>query len=362
MQLRHSPEVINQCAFGVCGMTSVVYVLLRRKPEIVDNLFSAIFVDIAGKGKFRTATKGNHLIDLTSLVRRYFHKDLQLAKEAQKLRAEARALPPASRQALRKGRSAQAKDDLRQQTMPQYMVDYLLSRALGYLLKKTDARRYNSEKADFNVKFDRPVGGQAPDYRHVTRAGTLALRTRNVAYILKEILGAQNVHITKNASRPVPAHPLARADAVAGVHEDTFNTAAGLNQKFGFRFPSGDRTRIAIAAIFSDLLPGPRRATGANRKYDLQDNIQVPGQPVGRTLNQVMVLRGAHNPISAQSGRDNRDAAAMEYNHWVVIEGFNLTPHVAQFLIWTWGKYYRVDVQPQYLLSYIQDVIFGQFQ
>jgi hypothetical protein len=308
-------------------MTSVVYVLLRKDQAKIDDLFSAIFVDIKGKGKFRTATKGDYGIDLSYLARGYMRKDHKKVKAGQA--------------ALDEG----------------FLVDYLLSRALGYLLKKTASDRYRSEKADFNVKFDT----HAPkNYKHVTRPGSLALRTRNVAYILKEILGAQNVHITKNASRPVPAHPLARADAVAGVHEDTFNTAAGLNQKFGFRFPSGDRTRFAIAAIFSDLLPSPRRATGANRKYDLQDNIQVPGQPVGRTLNQVMVLRGAHNPISAQSGRDNRDAG-MEYNHWVVIEGFNLTPNAAQFLIWSWGRYFRVDVDPQYLMSYIQDVIFGRF-
>lgn len=318
IELRGNPKLLDQDAFGVCGMTSVVYVLLRRKPSVVDKLFSAIFVDIKGKGKFRTATKGHHEIDLSSLARAYERKDYKGQK-------------PGGRQP-RQG----------------LLVDYLLSRALGYLLKKTDADRYKREKADFNVKFDYDPN---KNYKHITRVGTLALRTRNVAYILKDIVGAQNVFITRNSTRARPEPSWARA-ADVGVNEDTFNTAQALNQKFAFRFPQGDRTRFAIAAIFSDL--------HKNRNFQLQDNIHVPGQPAAWTLDQVRVARNPHNPISNNSARDNRDAG-MEYNHWVVIEGFKQVGNQTQLLIWTWGKYYRLNVRNENLLSYIQDVIFGRF-
>lgn len=327
--LRSRPRLLNQDAFGVCGMTSVVYVLFRRKPSVVDNLFSAIFVDIKGKGKFNTATKGHHRIDLSSLARGYERKDYKGEKHGS-----------------RRPRDA-------------YLVDYLLSRGLGYLFKKTAINRYNNEKADFNVKFDYE---QNKDYKHVTRVGTLALRTSNVAFILRHIVGADNVHITRNTTRAGPEPSWMRADPVPGnVQESVFDSAQALSNRFQQHFPLNNRDRFAIAAIFSDLLPRPRtRNQALGGIYRQANNVAVPGHPGIANFNDVDELRPLFNPISAQSGRDNRDAG-MEYNHWVVIEGFNLTPNVAQFLIWTWGKYYRVDVQRQYLLSYIKDVIFGQF-
>jgi len=323
-------------------MTSVVYVLLRRKPEIVDNLFAVTFkMDIAGQEKFKTARHGKHDIELKSLARGYLRQDLQQQLEVRQLRARGMF------------GQAQAKDHRRQHDMPSYIVDYMLSRALGYLFKKTAKERYDKEKADFNVKFD-SRHGQPSDYRYITRAGSLALRTRNVAFILEEIVGAQNVHITRNTSRPQPLRPVARAKSLGRrVSEDNFSTAQELGSKFTAHFTPGDRSRFAIAAIFGNLLH--------NRNYrHNQPNIRVPGQPAAWTLNGVEVAGAGHNPISSNSTRDARDTA-LEYNHWVVIEGFNLTPNAAELLIWTWGKYYRVNVRPQNLLSYIQDVIFGQF-
>jgi hypothetical protein len=323
-------------------MTSVVYVLLRRKPELADDLFAAIFkmtiMNIGDKIKFRTPNRRKYSIDLSSLARGYLRQRVQLGWEARELHARGELV------------KEQQKVQKRQQ-MPQYIVDYLLSRALGYLLKKTDAERYNSEKADFNVKFDYR---QPKDYRYLTRAGTLALRTRNLAFILKDILGAQNLHITKNSTRgPGPgADRVTRGKKVDGINESWFSTAQELRNKFVTHFPPNDRTRFAIAAIFSDLHKA--------RNFQSRNNINVPGQPPAWTLNRVSVGRAPHDPITNDSTRDARDAN-LQYNHWVVIEGFDQPGNATNLLIWTWANYYRLNVQNQNLLSYIYDVIFGQF-
>lgn len=44
--LKGHPDEINQDRFGVCGMTSVVYLLLQHDQAKADDLFNATFADI----------------------------------------------------------------------------------------------------------------------------------------------------------------------------------------------------------------------------------------------------------------------------------------------------------------------------
>jgi len=302
-------------------MTAVVYLLLRRKPDIVDNLFAATFLDIGGKrGKFRTATKGNHSIDVSSLARRYMKKN------------------PAHRE---------------------FAVDFYLARALGYLLKKTALSRYNSEKADFTKLWDTH---QPQDYRGLTRAGGLALRTRNVAFILHDIVGAQNVRITKNTGA-LPAGAPARAAPVKvggqDMVEDTFGTDQELYNQFVNRGPyMNHREKFALAAVYPDIVPQRGRAThepNPQHPWQLQNAVQIPGRPIGTRLDDVRVLP---TRVTAASG----GRGALPFSHWVVIEGFNRTANETQLLIWSWGKNFRIDFQNNRILSYIRDVIFGELQ
>lgn len=302
-------------------MTAVVYVLLRRKPDIVDNLFAATFLDIGGnKGKFSTATKGNHSIDVGSLARGYMKKN------------------PANRELA---------------------VDFYLARALGYLLKKTAISRYNSEKADFTKLFD---AHQPQDYRSFTRAGELALRTRNVAFILHDIVGAQNVRITKRTPPGLPARAPARAARVKvggqDMNEVTFADNQELHNQFVNHGPHGNnRNKFALAAVYSDIIrnAGQAIANPPQAPWQLQNAVHIPGRAVGVTLDGVRVLP---TRVEVASG----GSVDKPFNHWVVIEGYNRRAgHTTELLIWSWGKNFRINVENRRIPSYIRDVIFGEF-
>ncbi len=64
--------------------------------------------------------------------------------------------------------------------------------------------------------------------------------------------------------------------------------------------------------------------------------------------------------VIKKSGGDAR-FPRLSYNHWVNIEKFDLTTNNVELLIWTWAKFWRVRVDKNVFLSYIQDVIFGHF-
>ena len=202
-----------------------------------------------------------------------------------------------------------------------YFVDYCVSRALGYLLKKTAENRYNGEKVQFNTVFDPGGGG---NYRNVTHAGNLALRTNNLAYILKDVVGAQNVHIV---SKNPPAVAVAPAPAVPGVATTPFTTVAQLQNAFAAGLAPAKS--FAIAGIYADI-----------------------------------VKNGHVNVASAGH-------AGLSYNHWIVINAFTSTAAGAMnpvcanahvdLGIWTWAENYRPVFARNHLLSYIQDVVFGHF-
>jgi hypothetical protein len=314
---------LNQDCFGVCGMASAVYVLARDNPTKANELFEATFADLinpANPPKFATANYGNKGIKFRNIYRRYAYQQ-ERAKEAKKI-------PHLIPDTYKDFRGPAYKGFLRPPDKT-FFVDHCICRALGYLMKLTDQKRYTDEKSRFALEFTPP----GMDYKAATRFGTLPLRTNNVAFILKQILGAKNVVISKKVAPLDGTLPAwlkdgeqyatpdsARAKAVDGVTYNTFSDVAELAAEFA---KHSDLTRgndFAVAGVFADI------------SY-------TKGGPSKRKPNKNLT-----------------------FSHWVVIEGFQPKPTTAEtnITIWTWGKYYLPTIKNDVLLSFIQDVIFGK--
>jgi hypothetical protein len=108
-----------------------------------------------------------------------------------------------------------------------------------------------------------------------------------------------------------------------------FTTVAQLQAEFNHRLV-GPRS-FAVAAVYGNLVKNGHVS------------VPSPGNPA--------------NP-------------GLTYNHWIIINAFNLTPagglagcangHV-DLRIWTWAKNWNTKVCANHFLSYIQDVVFGTF-
>jgi hypothetical protein len=73
-KLSANPPEINQDQFGICGMTSIVYLLLKQSGSRADELYKATFGDVLegeGSDKFVTATGAQVRISLRYLCRKY---------------------------------------------------------------------------------------------------------------------------------------------------------------------------------------------------------------------------------------------------------------------------------------------------
>ena len=279
---------VYQGPFGICGMASALHVLLTQRPHRASDLAAATFWDLwqndavisghPGLKEFQTAKSGGHHIDLPYLLRRHaqmwHHPDPKVG-------------PP-----------DQA-----------HFTDYCVSRALGYLLKVTEPDRYDSEKCDFNRFLAEPQTGAGRKVK--TRSGTLALRTDTVAYILRDLLGAE-VEIAHNVGSFEQPHHFWLKD----VTRKKINTAPqmidGIQRELG-------QGKFVIAAIDATLiLPGVLEA--------------VP-------------------------------PASLPYNHWVVIEGATRTmPNNNNLNIWSWGNAddYPGQTDDQVMHS-IYSLIVGRF-
>lgn len=301
---------LDQDVFGICGMASAVYLLLRDDPNKAETLFDATFADFIprrarrrGGSKFNTASHGPLSITFRNLLRRYEH---QIARSQTAAANRDPNLP------------AEWYDAPNTSGDNERIVDYSISRALGYLMKKVAPGRYAQEKTEFAIEFL----PQGYNYQPVTRFGSLPLRTNNLAFILVDLLGAQNVMIA-HKNDPAQAPALARAPAVGGVRRYDFTDVPGLAMLFDWYPNLGPGNSFAVAAVFADIIDrGPT------------------GLPSNRDINQ-----------------------RLDYNHWVVIERFEPTGAGATIIdIWTWGQQnlYTITINDNVLLSYIQDVIFGR--
>ena len=230
-QLRANPDTLNQDQFGVCGTTSIVYLLLWYQFARARELYKAALADIDPNFTGSVFTSAGHqviAVQFKYLSSRYRLRE-QYAPAVPNPAGPGLGLVPAS------------------VINTPLFLDYLLSRALGYAFKKVAKNRYDGEKMDFNMEFDPQNLG---NYRNFTRYGNLALRTNNLAFILHEIVGAQNVHIVHKQGGPVRPVPL--APAVAGVATTNITTVAQLQLEFNNRLALPKS--FAIAAIYADIV------------------------------------------------------------------------------------------------------------
>ncbi|RLJ17386.1 hypothetical protein DJ031_13745 [bacterium endosymbiont of Escarpia laminata] len=319
-----NPWKLNQDQFGVCGLATPVYLIMRSAKDKARQLFEATFADIIpdfANTKFLTSNYGPQSVKFRYLARGYRLQQRSWEKKQDKrLKQEMKRYEPQLRQVyttkqeLREGRDELRRDIKEQlgQWHGELLVDYCMSRALGYIMKNTAPSRYTGEKINFNSEFS-----TTQNYREVTRMGHLALRTNNATFVLSELLGAKDVHIAKQkVEASVPLAP-----PVSGVTETQFETVARLHNLF--QTHASGRGSFAMAAIYAGL------------------------------VNEGSML--------IKKSQGDAKFPRLSYNHWVNIEKFDLTTNNVELLIWTWAKFWRVRVDKNVFLSYIQDVIFGHF-
>jgi hypothetical protein len=311
-------------------MTSAVYLLLHHKPDLANDLLGATFADVFpafANHRFTTARHQQVAIKFSDLSRRY-----RVMQKSQDAKAKRGAAAAHRYMMAAEARQQPAEADVRAvqrgiaRVNTTCFVDYCVSRALGQVFKQVAEARYKGEKVRFNMEFD-PHG----NYGNFTHAGNLALRTHNLAFIMREILGAIHVHI---ASKAGPAPVVRLAPQVSGVTTSTFANLDQLDQQFQLRLTNVPKS-FALAAIYSSIVK--------------DGHIQNPSP-------------------------GNPDNHRLAYNHWIVIKSFTQEAPPGNVVgggvcpnghsnvgIWTWGKNYTARICQQHVLSYVQDVIFGQF-
>ena len=309
------PGKLNQDCFGICGFSSCLYVLLKHtnRAKAIE-LYEATFADVipafAGK-QFTPAEGAPQSINFEYLARKYCASEIGAGYGT-----------------------------------TSFFVDYCVSRAIGYLLKKLDQARYQAEKTEFNKELGFSPGSVGPpDYHAFTRAGNLAARSNNLAYVLTKMLGAQGVCVWRKSGATADT----LAPPVGGVPVKQFSAADGFLQimKDNAAIPHS----FAIVAVLAN--------TGPGREF--------PGPGFAQEI---------HVPSRGDSGKSG---AALKYNHWVVIESTqrilananvgpqtSLKPKTCQdehikMKIWTWAKIFEPTICKKNTLSYIQDVITGHF-
>ncbi len=228
--LKAHPRLLNQDRFGVCGTTSIIYMLLSQgKRAKVDQLFMATFSDVLTPTRtvyFQTPLGYLIPISLRYLSRKFQRMiDKYVYTTSRTWVAKAPTAAPGANSA--------------------YFVDYCLSRALGYLLWKQDSVRYYSEKFNFNIEFS-----HAGELRNWSRVGNLALRTNTVAYIIKHIIGATSVNVYRfsdktnyNRGRMASKAPQTTVTEVSSVND----MLAQCSDRLGANC-------WAITGIFAELL------------------------------------------------------------------------------------------------------------
>jgi hypothetical protein len=303
--LKKTPEKLNQDAFGVCGYASCLYVLLKNTDQTkAQELFEATFaqgIPAYNKATYSPPGGSPQDINFLYLTRKYFASGRGFATTA-------------------------------------FFTDYMVCRALGYLLKRTANARYQADKTEFNKEWGWPTGVGQADYHAVTRAGSLAARTNNVAYVLKNLLGANDVCVWSKEG----ATQDSLAQGVNGVANKVFKEPGEF-----LKVVSDARAQKNSFAVLGVL-----NWSGPNKEFLKTTNEEVH---------------------AASQGRTGKTGAAMKYTHWVVLDNATLEPappknpkpvceseHVT-LSIWTWADTYTVKVCKQHLLSYVQDVIVGHF-
>jgi hypothetical protein len=344
--LTAKPAELNQDQFGICGMASAVYLLLRHNQPKAQELFDATFADIIPQNNGKVFNTANH--EPIEIPFRYLARRYRLMEEAKAKDAPNRAQQLIKDEVAKMQNKGVSQQDIANWTngldlgkieaalrlSGGFLVDFCVSRGLGYVFKEVAKSRYEGEKRQFNLEFSQPQ--PIKDYRNFTHNGNLALRTNNLAFILQDILGAVNIHVASRQGLPAKVKtPCPLAPEVKGVTCSTFKDTNELTAAFNARLV-GNKD-FAVAAVYSDIVDSAQNGKGYEK----------------------------HKSVG-----DKNDT--LTYNHWIVINGFkdvtrapttynkpNKPKHV-ELKIWTWAQDLVLHVREDKLPSYIQDVIFGK--
>lgn len=334
--IQKTPTSIAQDAFGICGTTSIVFCLLSKNPARADDLFRATFSEVFGDGSdaFKTSKGAAQRISLRYLARKYQRMfDNYVTHEA------ARAQVMETRKYGKLAAAIEGTKDEKRRTVfenafsdliapeksvakseysgtfPIFFVDYCLSRGIGYMFWKLAQSRYMAEKLEFNASF--APAGVLSDW---SRVGHLALRTNNLAFILKDIIGCEFEVFRCTAFLNPQAALLPLAPEVEGVKTTWVSD-------IGDGLASVGSGAWALASVFGDIAKAEPTAKGP----------------------------------SARSGADKGQI----YNHWVVIQEAEVSETEVRLTLWTWGGAERlggsairnVVIAREHLASYLQDLV-----
>ncbi|MCE5241685.1 MAG: FYVE zinc finger domain-containing protein [Syntrophobacteraceae bacterium] len=159
--LINNPALVDQDAFGICGMAASTHILLHYDPLRFVDLLRAIFNGEPFEG-----------IDVG---RKYYAP------------SPGNLLEHRLEQYERKRKTITGTDEIAK--FQKTELDFLVCRSIGKLLKATDLPLYTASK-DFSKKFAPGMGIQPDD---ILKAGDLALTGEAVHHILKEIVQVPSV-------------------------------------------------------------------------------------------------------------------------------------------------------------------------
>jgi hypothetical protein len=154
------PERLNQDKFGVCGMTSAVYLLLKHNQNRAQELYKATFADLIPSyhGSTFEVALGHTPVAIVfrNLARRY-----QLGLERAIRQAPAEAAAEMKKEgwgdaAIRKEPQGYKDRIQEKQVNTACFVDFCVARGLGYVFRDVAKSRYNGEKTEFNLDFSDP--------------------------------------------------------------------------------------------------------------------------------------------------------------------------------------------------------------
>lgn len=341
-----SPWTLSQDAFGVCGMASALYFLLKRSDKSKANeLFNAAFAEIIApkakvKAKFRAANGNHYEIPFSYVGRRYFN---QMERMKQK---------------------GEFADASREDDFKVHLVDFGMCRALGYLFKTIHPAKYQAEKAAIWAHVE---GGDVPRTRHDARMqGNLPLRTNALGHILQDILDLTVTCIGFNSGGRFGYQTLAQKEKQMGEPLSAPPVAYGDFSNVDEFFTIFNRRRASLNTTFSiagikalTLITDPKLGKRfGDTKSELEGKYIRPPSPIAGPA----VSPDGPAPLQRQRTVTQTDREVGDpYDHWVVLENATrqTSPNSVHVKLWTWAERFELRFTDDAFLHAVHDVIFG---
>jgi hypothetical protein len=309
-----NPDELEQWK-GVCGFAACVHEILRRKPQAMD-LFHAAFHDLEPKdydADFSLADSGKCKIPFIELI----------------------------------GRPDTAASGL----ATDYFVDWILCRALMYVLKATDGGRYSRE-ADFSSLFN------IKDWNEV---GHFALQTDGVAFVARNILGMKVLWVLKHEYAPT-------VKATREYRKGTGELADWSAKRLEQQTASLERNVTSVKGRVKDEA---RTASEAGLHLAREAEFLLDGSVAMFTgLHAGHIYTGwsdAKTPSSTFTANASKGAltpidnpAALPINHWVVINKAELSgdKQTLKVSMWTWHMRREISYPVNYVTNYLREAVF----